>query len=315
MKKDPVQLQQRVIYYKAELDKYKRKVQDYQENYHYALLEKLKNENEGLLKEKAEWETQNRVEKAELSKRTNSLEKQISLYKDQIIQLNDQVYAQKSACERLRTEKTSLFQANKGLENDKQVNLERVKQYQRKSALLQESYLEVMRKFKAESRMKQEAAKRTEEYLDALRVEKEERKTEQRGYEQEVKHLQIQVKEMKEQEKEWLQSIKSLKEEQEILKEEARAMEVSLDSIRKENESLKQENAGLLEQIESKTKSNIENNPLPLLEEKMQQLLGESINFHEAIDTKTTLIETLESKLKQLSEEIDDLEQEEEEEN
>ncbi|MBU7592279.1 hypothetical protein [Metabacillus halosaccharovorans] len=46
---DTTQLNQRLIYYKSELAKYKSLVEDYQNNYHYSLLRKLKTENRSLL--------------------------------------------------------------------------------------------------------------------------------------------------------------------------------------------------------------------------------------------------------------------------
>lgn len=46
----PVQLQQRVIFLQAEVAKYKEKVRNYQENYHYQLLDDLKTENKDLIK-------------------------------------------------------------------------------------------------------------------------------------------------------------------------------------------------------------------------------------------------------------------------
>ncbi|WP_394184818.1 hypothetical protein [Metabacillus halosaccharovorans] len=46
---ETTQLNQRLIYYKSELSKYKSLVEDYQNNYHYSLLRKLKTENRSLL--------------------------------------------------------------------------------------------------------------------------------------------------------------------------------------------------------------------------------------------------------------------------
>ncbi|WP_139823717.1 hypothetical protein [Thalassobacillus devorans] len=60
---DPIQLQQKIIHFKAELAKYKEKVKDYQENYHYAQLDDLKEQNIQLLEDKAALDYQ--VEKME----------------------------------------------------------------------------------------------------------------------------------------------------------------------------------------------------------------------------------------------------------
>lgn len=50
--KDPTQLQQKIIFFKAELAKYKAKIEDYENNYHYSQLKLLKQENLKLKEEK-----------------------------------------------------------------------------------------------------------------------------------------------------------------------------------------------------------------------------------------------------------------------
>lgn len=55
---NPVILQQQIIYLKSELDKYRSKVHDYQENYHYSQLEKLKMENSKLFGELNRYKSQ-----------------------------------------------------------------------------------------------------------------------------------------------------------------------------------------------------------------------------------------------------------------
>ena len=48
---NPTILHHQIIYLNSELNKYKSKVRDYQEDYHYSQLEKLKIENSHLLRE------------------------------------------------------------------------------------------------------------------------------------------------------------------------------------------------------------------------------------------------------------------------
>ena len=50
--KDPLQLQQMIIFLKAELAKYKQEVKKYHDSYHYSLAEKLEQENIQLVNEK-----------------------------------------------------------------------------------------------------------------------------------------------------------------------------------------------------------------------------------------------------------------------
>ncbi|MGP4062196.1 hypothetical protein [Halobacillus sp. H74] len=78
MEKDTVLLQQKIIHFKSELAKYKEKVKDYQENYHYALLEKLKKENADLIEEQEELKRDRNVSIQEANKRMQGLEQQLS---------------------------------------------------------------------------------------------------------------------------------------------------------------------------------------------------------------------------------------------
>src|SRR4051794_30057411 len=55
---NPIILQQQIIYLSSELDKYRLTVRDYQENYHYSQLEKLKIKNSHLLGERQQFTNQ-----------------------------------------------------------------------------------------------------------------------------------------------------------------------------------------------------------------------------------------------------------------
>ncbi|MFG6115334.1 hypothetical protein ACGTN9_09085 [Halobacillus sp. MO56] len=70
---DPIQLQQMIIYYKAELAKYKGKVKDYQENYHYSQLKSLKEQNIELLEEKERVTNQLSQTKKEMNKKISNI--------------------------------------------------------------------------------------------------------------------------------------------------------------------------------------------------------------------------------------------------
>lgn len=67
---DPLQLQQMIIFLKAELAKYKHAVEKYNDNYHYSLAEKLQEENRQLAEE--------------VSRVTHALEKQTSEYEERV---------------------------------------------------------------------------------------------------------------------------------------------------------------------------------------------------------------------------------------
>ena len=55
---NPTILHHQIIYLNSELNKYKSKVRDYQEDYHYSQLEKLKIENSHLLREQQQMTNQ-----------------------------------------------------------------------------------------------------------------------------------------------------------------------------------------------------------------------------------------------------------------
>ncbi|WP_062513308.1 hypothetical protein [Halobacillus sp. KGW1] len=78
MEKDTILLQQKIIHFKSELAKYKEKVKDYQENYHYALLEKLKKENTALRDREEQLQKEKSVATQESVKRIQGMEQQIA---------------------------------------------------------------------------------------------------------------------------------------------------------------------------------------------------------------------------------------------
>ncbi len=71
---DPLQLQQMIIFLKAELAKYKYEVKKYQDSYHYSVVENLEQENIQLTNEKNELAE-------ELVKLNQEFEKRASDYK------------------------------------------------------------------------------------------------------------------------------------------------------------------------------------------------------------------------------------------
>ncbi|WP_406946128.1 hypothetical protein ACJA3J_09300 [Halobacillus sp. SY10] len=98
MEKDTIVLQQKIIHFKSELAKYKEKVKDYQENYHYALLSKLKEENAELIKENEELLKQKGVAAEEAHRRLQGMETQLrnSQKRQEALQVDVTVWREKS---------------------------------------------------------------------------------------------------------------------------------------------------------------------------------------------------------------------------
>ncbi|WP_028784810.1 hypothetical protein [Thalassobacillus devorans] len=138
---DPVQLQQKIIYFKAELAKYKEKVKDYQENYHYAQLDNLKEQNIQLLEDKAELDYQ--VEKMEKELQTAEeiiAEQQGDRSRMQIKNKSLQELLQKQESE-FRVMKENLIEKNEHITKEK----ERI---QNKAIELEQSNRELQEKYK-----------------------------------------------------------------------------------------------------------------------------------------------------------------------
>ncbi|KAF0822340.1 hypothetical protein V7200_17505 [Cytobacillus firmus] len=116
-KQDYRNLQQKVIYLTAEISKYKNKIKDYQENYHYSQLETLKNENQ-YLKEQIQKNQQDELDiKEQLSfaiaryemklKELSSIEAD---YLSKIESLNEQILKSEKQISNLQENNTSLHQ-------------------------------------------------------------------------------------------------------------------------------------------------------------------------------------------------------------
>ncbi|ARI78517.1 coiled-coil domain-containing protein [Halobacillus mangrovi] len=325
MKRDPIQLQQRVIYYKAELDKYKKKVQDYQDNYHYSQLEQLKNENQQLLKEREDEEEKSRIENRDLTKRVEGLEQQVSVYEEQEARLKEELSALDKDYERLQLENNELSQIKERYEGELKVNQERLQELRNNLAFLQDSYMNVQRKFKAEQKLKQEAVETADEYLKALEIEREEAEKKQIANKREIEEYQGLLEAWEEKEKGLVESLESLKLEhynlkqekareikelyaqKENLEEQNHRMNVTIKALHNDIQSLQETNKNLENQLAEGDEE--ENKLLEQLDEKVKRLLGESLEYEEEMDSKIELIHSLEDKLKVLSEEIEEMEQ------
>lgn len=147
MKKDPIQLQQRIIYYRAELDKYKKKVQDYQNNYHYSQLEKLKSENAVLLQEIEEWRNQETVVRGELSKRLQGFEERTARLEKQEERLQKEIQDWQEKNSELKEQKRDLYHTVKELEGSLGEVRVRLSQSQKDNNLLHVSYVQVKKEF------------------------------------------------------------------------------------------------------------------------------------------------------------------------
>jgi hypothetical protein len=101
----PVQLQQRLIYTQSELDKHKKLVEKYQNDYHYNLIDQLQEENQ-LLKEQI-------VQTVELENKHKEISRQLENVKEELTLLNIQY---KEAQQNYTIERATLVEKIKSLQ-------------------------------------------------------------------------------------------------------------------------------------------------------------------------------------------------------
>ncbi len=138
---DQIQLQQKIIYFKAELDKYKKQVKDYQENFHYALLEKLKEENENLKEENNQLAEDLTSARKSASKGSQSYENKILVYKENLVTLQNDNYDYQKRMSSMHEENKELKDKYEGL----QVKMKRLntQYYQQSSELVEMGRLNI----------------------------------------------------------------------------------------------------------------------------------------------------------------------------
>ena len=123
---NPNILHHQIIYLNSELNKYKSKVRDYQEDYHYSQLEKLKNENSHLLKEQQQFT--NQIE--EMNHTKTNFTKQNNGKRDSYSTLTQQI-------EHLKEEITAVSNRLKQAETDNLENLKEIERYKHRNQQLQ----------------------------------------------------------------------------------------------------------------------------------------------------------------------------------
>ncbi|MBX0359338.1 hypothetical protein [Halobacillus sp. Nhm2S1] len=168
MKKDPIQLQQKLIYYRAELDKYKKKVKDYQDNYHYSQLEKLKVENEELQEKIEQWNHEESVLNGELTRRIQGFEERVNRYEEQEEKYKTEIKDWQNRAIGWSHKEKELSGKVQDLEGGLGETRRRLFQSQRDLSMLQRSYAEIQQKLQIVTEAKAEAeeeVKKLKEYL------------------------------------------------------------------------------------------------------------------------------------------------------
>lgn len=386
MEKDAVLLQQKIIHFKSELAKYKEKVKDYQENYHYALLEKLKKENAKLLEEQNVLKKDRNVISQELNKRIQGLEEQLAkavklqeeqvhetkLWKEKANQYQENYQNASQSVIGLRKESSTLqyqlkqkqeeLETRDGeLQKLQQQSNKKVAEYQSRihgyeeeavslrsrikemEATIQkhktinqeqETQLKYIIEGKKQLEQKNEELDRNVQRMKKLLAEAEEDSNEQKAFQTEtLKNTKEEINQLKQrnqkltntleewkekqltfqkQEKAWSEEKIALEKKQEDLKEELKEKINSLTILQETNEQLKKQNEKILGIYSEGDVEGESGDLLALLDQQMKNILGQTFEYEEQLDSKMIFMKTLEEKIEQLGEEILLIEEEDE---
>ncbi|MCP3029089.1 hypothetical protein [Halobacillus sp. A5] len=275
MKSDPIQMQQKLIYFKSELDKYKEKVKDYQDNYHYSQLEALKKENAYLLEQNEEFSVQLNAARGELDRRLKGHDREINSYKENKEKLINEKTAVQHKNSELFQQQQKLLSELKTLKEELSTNRSRLSQQQNDMAMLQASYVNAQKELEEKNKE-----------LSTERIAKTNA-----------------VDKLKTLENNWIEDKAYFEENMEALTLENNTLQTKVEQL---EEQLKQAVA-----VPEESEELIEDQDLQFLaqlETQVKDLLGFSSEFEEDEDSKVIFMRVLENKLSELSNEIDDIE-------
>ncbi|KHF39861.1 hypothetical protein [Halalkalibacter okhensis] len=316
---DTIQLQQKIIYFKSELAKYQAKVQDYENNYHYSQLKKLKEENLHLLTNKETIAQQYQEEVNQLLKENETAQHKISELEAHIQKLNH-------ALDSEHQKQTALIEKNEQLQKDLFDSDQAKSNFEKENNYLKEEFQKLRNEYTTAKYEYQTELNHSTSLLDEA-LEKQRRDDHTiSNLNQEMHNLQSQKvnlennltekKKLNDELKERNAALQiecegysTLKKAHEQLKEELQTSQDYVnDLIMKFNESHLNPNSTPSNDHSFECNSDIkELDILKQLEYQFKGLLEQSINYEEQLDSKMVLISELEIKLTELTNEIDEI--------
>ncbi|MBE1556786.1 hypothetical protein [Sporosarcina limicola] len=296
---DPLQLQQMIIFLKAELAKYKYEVEKYKDGYHYSLVEELEQENLQLTNEKNELSE-------ELYKLNQEFEKRTRDYKESVHSHEMQRKKYVTSIDALRKTKTDLRPINKQLsevikklkvgfntdqyrnrKHDRQVTLLHKKLSDNKTTIEQLEYKLVD--------LIQEANKQVHTQIEKLDVTNNERI-------QSEKVSQYLLKEIEEKN----DAIMKLQKEISDLKEQNEKNNNTSTLVEKSLSQMHAIQAGMTSCSSTDTPT-VHSETFMQVEHQMKNVLAQSLDYEEKLGAKLLILNDLELKLENLTEEIADI--------
>jgi len=294
---DPLQLQQMIIFLKAELAKYKFEVKKYKDSYHYSLAEKLEQENIQLANEK------NELAK-ELYKLNQELERQSNDYKKHVQLAGTKGKRYITSIDTVWKTKTDLQPINKQLievikklkdggntnqywyrKNDRQVSSFHKKLAENKITIEQLEFKLV------------NLIQATNKDIHS-HIEKIDSTTKDRTQVEEIRQYLLKEIEQKN------STIGKLQHEILELKEQNNKQNEAVIILEKSLNEKNDSQAGI-DSFTSKRTPSIDTETLMQLDHQIKELLSKSLDYEEKIDAKLLIINDLEHKLNQLTVEID----------
>lgn len=294
---DSLQLQQMIIFLKAELAKYKYEVKKFQDSYHYSLAEELERENVQLTNEKNELSKELLKLTQELEKRTSDDKERIQLQGmlgKRYITSIDTVWRTKTDIQPINKQLTEVLKKLKDGGNtsqyryrkhDRQVSTLLEKLSDNKTTIEQLEYKLV--------NVIQEANKEVHTQLEKLKITNKERTQFEKVRQRLVKEVEGKNK-----------TIMKLQYEMSNLKAQNEKNKEAISMLEK-NMDLKNDRQSGIGPISSTP--TIDTDTLMQLDHQIKELLAKSLDYEGQLDAKLLVLNTLEHKLEQLAGEIDDI--------
>jgi hypothetical protein len=279
---DPLQLQQIIIFLKAELGKYKGEVNKYKESDYYSLAEKFKQENVQLIKEKNELSEQLVKLNEEFERRTSDYEEGIHLHEIQIRKYINSI----DTLRKTRTDLGSMNEQFTVVINKLNDSIHRQTAVN-KTTMGQLEYRLV--------NLIQEAINLTSSQIEKVDITNKERLHSEKVRQ----HLLNEIEEKNNTIRKLQLEVTDLKERNEKHNEDMPIVEKNLD---KKNNI--QADCDILS---SSTTPTIDFETLMQLELQIKEILGQSLNYKEKLEAKLLVMDALELKLDRLTVEIDEI--------
>lgn len=293
MQTDPIQLHQKMIYYKAELEKYKGKVSDYENNYHYSQLTKLKEDNVQLLEDKERLSCELDELKEKYHQELQVLNKQITAFTAQEAQIRSTVSNQLLELQKLEKENTLLL--------DEIILLQETKNDLHRT-------IEIIKKQLTSTNLELLQNKSDIEKLTNENIALKNSLNKQKSYKNELQNENGNLNQENKQFKLKIQQLEEAFERNEWFRNEMKHMHKNQHETNAKIEDLKKmidwnhHHHNLISYFNNTSDELI---ILSQLHDQFQELLKQSFDYEEKLDLKIILINELEHKLQTLTNEIE----------